>query len=250
MVGNGYQRFLASTRGRLIALLRRDAHTVDELAARLELTDNAVRAHLTTLERDGLVRQSGVRRSGGVGKPAVAYDLTPEAERLFPRPYAAALDGVLTALGERLEPAQVEAILRESGRRLAAQSGASPDTPSGAPHATAQRAPQSSQPLRPRLEAAADALNQLGGLAEVEERDGELNVCGYSCVLEALTPTHPEVCRLAAAFVSEVAGTPLRDCCAHDGDTGVARCRFAPISDQPVQPDQRDADASVASKPA
>lgn len=235
MVGNGYQRFLASTRGRLIALLRRDARTVDELAACLELTDNAVRAHLTTLERDGLVRQSGVRRSGGVGKPAAAYDLTPEAEWLFPRPYAAALDGLLTALGERLEPEQVETILRESGHRLAAQSGASPDAPSGAPHATAQCAPEGSQSLRPRLEAAADALNQLGGLAEVEEHDGELTVRGYSCVFEALTTTHPEVCRLAAAFVSEVVGTPMRDCCVRDGDTGGARCRFAPVSGQPDQ---------------
>ena len=219
MVGNGYQRFLASTRGRLIALLRRDVRTVDELAAQLELTDNAVRAHLTTLERDGLVRQCGVRRSGGVGKPAASYNLTPEAEQLFPRPYAAALDGMLAALGERLEPEQVEVILRESGRRLAAQRGAPPDD---------------SQPLRPRLEAAADAINQFGGLAEVEERAGELSVCGYSCVLEALTPSHPEVCRLAAAFVSEVAGTPMRDCCERDG---AARCRFAPVGDQIPPPD-------------
>jgi predicted ArsR family transcriptional regulator len=221
MVGNWYQRFLASTRGRLIALLRRDPRTVDELAAQLDLTDNAVRAHLMTLERDGLVRQSGVRRSGGVGKPASAYDLTPEAERLFPRPYAAVLDGMLVALRDHLAPEQVEDILRESGQRLAAASGTV--QPGHAPG----HAPGDGRELRPRLEAAAAALNQLGGLAEVEERDGQLSVCGYSCVLEALTPTHPEVCRLSAAFVSEIAGAPMRDCCNRDGDT---RCRFIPIS--------------------
>jgi predicted ArsR family transcriptional regulator len=217
MVGNWYQRFLASTRGRLIALLRRDPRTVDELAAQLDLTDNAVRAHLTTLERDGLVRQSGVRRSGGAGKPASSYGLTPEAERLFPRPYAAVLDGMLAALGDRLPPAQVEDILRESGQRLAAESGA----------ALASHAPGDGHDLRQRMEAAAAALNQLGGLAEVEECDGQLSVCGYSCVLEALTPNHPEVCRLAAAVVSEVAGTPMRD---HCDRAGAGRCRFTPIS--------------------
>ena len=54
--GTGWeQRFLSSTRGRLVTLLRRSARTVDELAHELGLTDNAVRAHLATLERDGLV---------------------------------------------------------------------------------------------------------------------------------------------------------------------------------------------------
>ena len=57
-------RFLTSTRGRLIALLRRDTRTVDDLASALNLTDNAVRAHLAALERDGIVRQCGVRRDG------------------------------------------------------------------------------------------------------------------------------------------------------------------------------------------
>ena len=77
------QRFLASTRGQIITLLRRSSRTVDELAQALNLTDNAVRAHLATLERDGVVQQSGVRR--GSGKPASVYDLAPEAEQLFPK---------------------------------------------------------------------------------------------------------------------------------------------------------------------
>jgi predicted ArsR family transcriptional regulator len=47
------QRFFASTRGRIVTLLRRSSHTVEELAQALDLTDNAVRAHLATLERDG-----------------------------------------------------------------------------------------------------------------------------------------------------------------------------------------------------
>ena len=40
------QRFFSSTRGRIVALLRRTSRTVDELAQALDLTDNAVRAHL------------------------------------------------------------------------------------------------------------------------------------------------------------------------------------------------------------
>ena len=55
------RRLLASTRGKILALLRADSHTVNELAEALELTDNAVRSHLTSLERDGLIQQLGMR---------------------------------------------------------------------------------------------------------------------------------------------------------------------------------------------
>ena len=56
-------RFFDSTRGKIVILLRHDLHTVSELAKALNLTDNAVRAHLATLEGDGLVRRSGERRA-------------------------------------------------------------------------------------------------------------------------------------------------------------------------------------------
>src|SRR5215468_2499006 len=79
-----HRRFVESTRGRLVALLRRDVRTVDELAQQLGLTDNAVRAHLAALERDGWVVSRGVRHSGSSGKPATIYELTPDAEVLFP----------------------------------------------------------------------------------------------------------------------------------------------------------------------
>jgi len=52
-------RLMESTRGKILDLLRSKERTVNELAAALGLTDNAVRAHLLSLERDGLVHQSG-----------------------------------------------------------------------------------------------------------------------------------------------------------------------------------------------
>ncbi len=66
---------------------------------------------------------------------------------------------------------------------------------------------------RARLEAAAGVLNDLGGLAELEEQDGTLVIRGYGCPLAAVTLDHPEVCRLAEALVAEVAGVPVHDRC-------------------------------------
>jgi len=180
----------------MVTLLRRSGRTVEDLAGALGLTDNGVRAHLAVLERDGIVRQRGsVRRSSGGGKPAYVYELTLEAEDLFPKAYEPALGRLLDVLVERLGLEESEALLRSVGRRLAESKTVPTDG------------------TRVRLEAAAGALNELGGLAELEEQDGALVIRGYSCPLAAVTPDHPEVCRLAEALVTEVAGVPVHERC-------------------------------------
>jgi predicted ArsR family transcriptional regulator len=100
------ERFFDSTRGQIVSLLRGNIRTVNELAEELGLTDNAVRSHLLSLERDGLVRQCGVQR--GTRKPHFAYELTPEAENLFPKAYDALLNQLITILKDRLPPAALE----------------------------------------------------------------------------------------------------------------------------------------------
>ena len=213
MATNWDARFFESTRGRMVTQLRRSGRTVEELARALGLTDNGVRAHLAVLERDGIVRQRGsVRRGSGGGKPAYVYELTSEAEGLFPKAYAPALGRLLDVLAERLGPEESEALLRSVGRRLVEGKGVPTDG------------------TRARLEAAAGVLNELGGLAEVEEQDGTFVIRGYGCPLAAVTPDHPEVCRLAEALVAEVAGVPVYERCDRSGRP---RCCFevAPADD-------------------
>jgi predicted ArsR family transcriptional regulator len=190
------RNFFESTRGRVVTLLRRSGRTVEELARELGLTDNGVRAHLATLERDGIVRQRGsVRRGGGVGKPAFVYELTLDAEELFPKAYEPVLLRTLDAISERLGPEGLEALLRGVGRSLAEGKGMPSDE------------------TRRRLETAVETLNELGGLAELEERNGGFVIRGYSCPLAAVTPDHPEVCRMAETLISELAGVPIQERC-------------------------------------
>ena len=88
------KRLLESTRGQILELLRTKARTVNELADALRLTDNAVRAHLLSLERDGLVSQAG--KQPGFRKPHATYALTADAEQIFPKAYGALLDILLS----------------------------------------------------------------------------------------------------------------------------------------------------------
>jgi predicted ArsR family transcriptional regulator len=190
------RKFFESTRGRVVTLLRRADFTVDELARELGLTNNGVRAHLATLERDGIVRQSGVvRRESGGGKPAYLYELTPETEDLFPKAYELTLHRLLDVLAKQLESDESEALLRSVGRLMAKGETVPTD---GA---------------RERLEAAVEVLNELGGLAELEERDGGFVIRGYSCPLSGVTQEHPEVCRMVETLITELAGVPVNEHC-------------------------------------
>ena len=196
------RRFFSSTRGRIVTLLRTGDRTVDDLSQALDLTSNAVRAHLATLERDNLVRQHGVRR--GSGKPANAYQLTPQAEQLFPKAYEPVLRHLLRVLADRLGPAKLEEVLREAGHSLAAGRTASGD-------------------LRARVEQAAALLTDLGGLAEVEGQNGGFLIRAYSCPVAAVVPEHPALCSMAEALLSDVIRATVRKRCSK-GEP--ARCSF------------------------
>ena len=187
------QRFFTSTRGRIVTLLRRASRTVDELANALDLTDNAVRAHLATLERDGIVQQRGARR--GSGKPALVYELAPGGEQLFPKAYGPVLQQLLELLSGRMKPEEVETLLGEAGRRIATRWNIPPGD------------------LDMRLEAAVEVLNELGGMAELELCDDHYCIRGYSCPLAAVVPGHPEVCHLAETLLSELVGVTVEEHC-------------------------------------
>jgi predicted ArsR family transcriptional regulator len=197
------RRFFESTRGQIVTILRGSACTVEELATRLELTDNAVRAHLSTLERDGLVRQSGLRR--GPRKPHFTYVLTPEADALFPKAYDALLNQLITVLKNRLEPSEIEDVLREVGRAVAAGAPAGRDDVEG------------------RVQTALKVLDAIGGAAVAEPHGDKIVIKSSGCPLAAAVTVHPEVCQLAETLVTEIVQAPVVERCHREGRP---RCRF------------------------
>lgn len=197
------ERFFESTRGRIVSLLRGETLTVNELTEKLQLTDNAVRAHLLTLERDGLIKQSGVRR--GFRKPHFAYQLTHDAEGLFPKAYDLLLNALINVLKDRLDPKAIAEVLREVGRSLAAGQASLKGS------------------LESRARAAVKALEALGGSARIEKEETKLIIRGGSCPLAAAVSEHPEVCQLAEALMTEIVGIPVQEHCDRDGPP---QCRF------------------------
>lgn len=185
------EQFFRSTRGRIVLLLMGTTRTVSELADELEVSDNAVRAHLVAMERDGVVRQSGERRSGG--RPAHLYEVTPAADDLFPKAYDEGLVRLLERLAERLEGTELHELLAAAGRDAVAGPG------SGDPW--------------DRIEAAVEALEARGGVVEADLEDGVATVRSACCVLSGVVGERPAACHLVRGMVEAALGAEAEVCC-------------------------------------
>ena len=198
------------TRQQLLQLLRRSRWSIPDLAGELGLTDNAVRTHLSSLVRDGLVEAAGTQRGTG-GKPARLYTLTPLGEELFPKAYAFVLGELIREIARTDGPAAAIERLRAVGVRAAAAATAPVE-------------------LEARLGVAASLLRALGGDVEIQRNAAGWRLQGHGCPLSAVAAQHAEVCSLATALVAQIAGLPVTECCDRSGRP---RCAFQ-ISD----PDQ------------
>ena len=207
MAGAEWQEgYFESSRGRVVAELRCGSHTVEELARALGVTHNAVRLHLQALERDGLVRLAGTRRSDGAGKPAHVYEMVSGAEVPFSHAYAPMLAAILDAMASDLDPDAMEAILRKAGRAIAAQ-------------VTPALGKASDDPIERVLR----LITDLGGRAPGERRAGAAGSTGCGCMLRAVTRDRRILCRAMETVLAEVTGTRVRE----EGGRGErVNCRF------------------------
>jgi predicted ArsR family transcriptional regulator len=183
----------AGTRGRIIDVIRRSPSSVTQIAERVELTYNAVRGHLTVLERDGLIRRAGLRR--GETRPSTVYELAPGVEDALSRAYMPFASHLMRALGERLPDAELESLMHDVGRRLASEW------------------PRTRGPLTERIEAASALLQELGAPNEIEQADGMVRIRGLNCLLAAAVHGQPHVCHAMESLLEELIESPVRECC-------------------------------------
>lgn len=191
------QRLADSSRGKILEFLRSGEHTVNDLAAALKLTDNAIRAHLLSLERDGLVHLSGTKP--GFRKPHATYALTSEAEQVFPKAYGPLLDVLMGVFSRKLTTKELRAAMREAGKKVAA------DHLRGLQGKTREQ----------RIKAALSVLKDLGGSAAFEATDGKHLIRGRGCPLAAATAHHPEACLIAESLLTQIIGAPVKEHCLH-----------------------------------
>jgi predicted ArsR family transcriptional regulator len=210
-----------SSRGRIIAILRRGQRTVDEIAAELKVSGNAVRAQLSAMERDGLVRQGGMHR--GATRPSRTYELTTELEHRLSRANVPFLTHLVRLVASSETPTRFDRLMRDAGRGVARE--LAPRFPTGT--------------FSARVSAASHVLNEeLGATTEVTRTDGMHVIRGRGCPLAALTGKHPGVCHAIESLLAELLEAKVHECCDRSNQP---RCCFEISPGSPRRPYGRSA---------
>lgn len=164
---------------------RVNGSTVEELAASLEVSRNAVQQHVTALERDGLLQVLGRRSTGG--RPSRTYTLTEAGLELFPRRYALLADSLLRHAEELFGVDGLNRLLKKMADELAVQ-----------------MAPRLANKVgEARLREAVKILNELGYDAHLDDNG---HVAAVNCVFHKLARSRGAVCRFDRMILAHLLG--------------------------------------------
>jgi predicted ArsR family transcriptional regulator len=179
---------LQPTRRKIIfALKQHGGMTAAELADLLGITSMGVRRHLTTLERDRLVHYELVQR--GKGRPSYVYQLTTQAENLFPKNYAGLAKELLGYVAAHDGGTEIiELFDQRAGRRI-----------------RQARAQLDGKSLGERVAGLADILNNDGYLAEWEQVDGDTFLLReHNCAVHEVASEFRAACSSELSFLQAI----------------------------------------------
>lgn len=194
-------------------LLRNKAGaSVDELAQAIGVTRTAVRQHLASLMRDGLVAPGESRASGG--RPQRLFALTDTGKEVFPRHYS----WFAQLLVEEITKEHGAAGLRTRLGRIA----------SAVVTQLQQQRSTANLSDRQKIETLSNVMDQIGYDARMSKGSGGPTIEADNCIFHELAMQHPEICHFDLALLSGYTGNKveLHECMARGGH--VCRFRFTP----------------------
>src|SRR5215207_5212056 len=159
-------------RREIIVKLRRDGPaSPDQLAAAIGASRTGVLQQLRALEATNFVSRETVRH--GVGRPRHLYDVTPDAQELFPSNYDGLAEGLLAAIGAVGGEALIEQIFQARRRQIGDRVRRELDERVGA-----------DAPLMDRVRALAVLQDEQGYLADATiDADGTIRLREHNCAI-------------------------------------------------------------------
>jgi predicted ArsR family transcriptional regulator len=206
-------------RRQILLRLRQDGpSSPDQLAARLGASRTGVLQQLRSLEEAGLVRHE--RERHGVGRPRHLYDVTPDAQELFPANYDALAGGLLEAIVAVGGAELVDEVFAARRRQLGGWMRAELDVRVGL-----------AASLGDRVTALAELQDGLGYLCEARlGDDGALVMREHNCAILKVARGTRAACDAELQLFSEVLGADVvRETHIASGD----RCCSYRISERP-----------------
>ena len=181
-----------STRMEVLELLRRKGRlSAETIAGDLGLTTNAVRQHLTNLERDGLVISQPER--SGRGRPSLLFALTERADAVFPKRYGQLATMVLQEVQEMGGPDALDQIFA----RVAAR------------HAGAIEHELRGLEFEEKMRRIVAWIGRAGTLAEQSESPEGVKVTIHNCPFRNTALKFPQVCSITPQLISRLTGAAV-----------------------------------------
>jgi predicted ArsR family transcriptional regulator len=181
-----------STRMEILELLRRKGRSSAEtIAGDLGVTANAVRQHLTNLERDGLVVSQPER--SGRGRPALLFQITERADAVFPKRYGQLATMVLQEVQDMGGPDALDDIFA----RVAAR------------HAGAIEKDLVGLGFEEKLERVVAWIGRAGTLVEQSETSEGVRVTIHNCPFRNTALKFPQVCTITPQLITRLTGAAV-----------------------------------------
>ncbi len=181
----------------LLRLRQSGPASPDQLAVDLHASRTGVLQQLRALESADLVSRQTVRH--GVGRPRHLYDVTQDAQDLFPTNYDGLAAGLLAAVqelgGEALLDELFAARRRQIGDRIRRRFAE--DLPDDAP-------------LADRVRELAVIQDEQGYLAAAEvDADGSVRLVEHNCAIYRIAKGNASACRAELELFRDVLGVPV-----------------------------------------
>jgi predicted ArsR family transcriptional regulator len=174
---------------------------VETLAEAAQVSPVTVRHHLNSLQADGLIQSTSIRRK--VGRPYYVYSLSEEGHELFPKRYVRLAIRLLDELKSRLP----DDVMKEVFDSVV--NGVIDDHRGEFEHLSIEQ----------RLDYLVKLLGEEGFLASWEKIGVGYMLTEYSCPYISVGQTHTEICAIDKELILNVLETPIQqNSCMLEGD--------------------------------
>lgn len=178
-----------STRKQILLMIKTEGPlTVGEMAERLGVTEMAVRRHINTLERDGLIQARLLRQA--MGRPTSQYYLTEKSDDYFPKSYSNFTLELLEDLEKDFGSELINQIFHNREER----------------YAKAHRAELANKKeLREKVRLLAEIQEKKGYMVKLEELpDGSFELIEYNCPISQVANQYIQACQCERNWIERV----------------------------------------------
>ncbi len=174
-----------------LLLNSRQGMSLDEIAAALNISRNAVKQHVVGLENSDLIKKDAFRITGG--RPSRNYVLTEKGINRFPKQYAWFCNLMLAELKAEMG--------EEAFRRYMARLGAK--------FAQTLMPQFSDKEPAERIAALVRTMQTLGYHASEDQNNSTPVIQAFNCVYHDLAQQYPELCEFDRALMSALLDRPI-----------------------------------------